>query len=221
MSNIDAGCFIVFEGPEGSGKSTQSRIIADRLRATGREVVLTREPGGTAIGERVRAILLGEAEHMDCAMLAETEALLYTAARAQNVGETIRPALDRGAIVLCDRFTDSTLAYQGGGRGLSIDDLMRMQRLATGGIKPTLRILIDIPVEDGLRRRFAGTDEVNRLDRAGLAFHQRVHATYHWLVAQAPIEWVVVDGNAPIEVVTDRVVEAIARKIGLSFGNEA
>jgi dTMP kinase len=148
-------------------------------------------------------------------MLAETEALLYTAARAQNVGETIRPALERGAVVICDRFTDSTLAYQGGGRGLSIEDLARMQRLATGGITPALRILIDLPVEVGLSRRFAGTDEVNRLDRAGIDFHRRVQATYQTLATQDPISWVIIDGEAQIETVSIQVAEAVAQRTGL------
>jgi dTMP kinase len=208
----EAGVFIVFEGPEGSGKSTQARLLADRIRMSGREVVLTREPGGTAIGEQVRAILLASG---NCAMLAETEALLYTAARAQNVGETIRPALERGAVVICDRFTDSTLAYQGGGRGLSIDDLTGMQRLATGGITPALRILIDLPVEVGLSRRFAGTDEVNRLDRAGVDFHRRVQATYQALATRDPANWVVIEGEAPIQTVSEHVAEAVARRTGL------
>lgn len=208
----EVGVFIVFEGPEGSGKSTQARLLADRIRGTGREVVLTREPGGTAIGEQVRAILLASA---NCAMLAETEALLYTAARAQNVGETIRPALERGAVVICDRFTDSTLAYQGGGRGLSIDDLAGMQRLATGGLTPDLRILIDLPVEVGLSRRFAGTDEINRLDRAGVAFHRRVQETYRALATRDPASWVILDGETPIQTVSERVADVVAQRTGL------
>jgi len=211
----ETGIFIVFEGPEGSGKSTQARLLADRIRTSGREVVLTREPGGTKIGEQVRAILLGGEDGANCAMLAETEALLYTAARAQNVGETIRPALERGAVVICDRFTDSTLAYQGVGRVLSIDDLAGMKRLATGGITPALRILIDLPVEVGLRRRFAGTDEVNRLDRAGVEFHRRVQATYQSLAAQDPAGWVVIDGEAPIHVVSEQIADVIAQRMGL------
>lgn len=212
MRGTVAGVFIVFEGPEGSGKSTQARLLADRVRDQGQEVVLTREPGGTAIGEQVRAILLATG---NCAMLAETEALLYTAARAQNVGETIRPALERGAVVICDRFTDSTLAYQGGGRGLSLDDLAGMQRLATGGITPAVRLLIDLPVEVGLNRRFAGTDEVNRLDRAGVEFHRRVRATYQALVSRDPENWVVIDGEASIQTVSEQVAEAVAQRTGL------
>jgi dTMP kinase len=149
-------------------------------------------------------------------MLAETEALLYTAARAQNVGETIRPALERGAVVVCDRFTDSTLAYQGGGRGLSIDDLAGMQRLATGGLTPTLRILIDLPVEVGLQRRFAGTDEVNRLDRAGVEFHRRVQVTYRTLAAQDPVNWAIIDGEAAVDVVSERIDAAIASRMVLT-----
>jgi dTMP kinase len=213
----ETGFFIVFEGPEGSGKSTQARLLADRIRTSGREVVLTREPGGTTIGEQVRAILLSGVDGTNCAMLPETEALLYTAARAQNVGETIRPALERGAVVICDRFTDSTLAYQGGGRGLSIDDLAGMQRLATGGITPALRILIDLPVEVGLQRRFAGSDQVNRIDRAGVEFHRRVQATYRLLAAQDPAGWVVLDGEAPIQVVAEQVAEVVAQRMNMAM----
>src|SRR5262249_44090333 len=150
---------------EGAGKSTQARLLAIRLKSEGLDVVLTREPGGTPIAEQVRKILLDQA---NCAMLAETEALLYSAARAQHVGDVIRPALERGAVVVCDRFADSTLAYQGGGRGLSMGDLRAVQRLATGGLTPALRILVDLPVEVGLRRRFGAADEVNRLDVAGV-----------------------------------------------------
>jgi dTMP kinase len=207
-----SGIFIAFEGPEGSGKSTQARLLANRIMAQGRDVVLTREPGGTPIAEQVRTILLDRA---NCAMLPETEALLYSAARAQHVGDVIRPALERGAVVICDRFADSTLAYQGGGRGLSIDDLRTIQRLATGGLMPTLRILVDVPVEIGLRRRFDVEDEINRLDVAGLEFHQRVRAAYLAMAAQDATSWIVVDGTDTVAVVEERIVHAVAHRAGL------
>jgi dTMP kinase len=207
-----SGIFIAFEGPEGSGKSTQARLLANRLRTVGRDVVLTREPGGTPIAEQVRTILLDRA---NCAMLPETEALLYSAARAQHVGDVIRPALERGAVVICDRFADSTLAYQGGGRGLPIEDLRAIQRLATGGLMPTLRILVDVPVEIGLRRRFDVADEINRLDVAGLEFHQRVRAAYLAMAAQDETSWIVVDGADTVEVVEERIVQAVAQRAGL------
>jgi dTMP kinase len=148
-------------------------------------------------------------------MLPETEALLYSAARAQHVGDVIRPALERGAVVICDRFADSTLAYQGGGRGLSIDDLRTIQRLATGGLMPTLRILVDVPVEIGLRRRFDVEDEINRLDVAGLEFHQRVRAAYLAMAAQDATSWIVVDGTDTVAVVEERIVHAVAHRAGL------
>ncbi|MEA2532032.1 MAG: dTMP kinase [Thermomicrobiales bacterium] len=212
-----SGIFIVFEGPEGSGKTTQARRLATRLSAQGRDVVLTREPGGTPIGEQVRTILL---DQTNCAMLPETEALLYSAARAQHVGDVIRPALERGAVVICDRFADSTLAYQGGGRGLSMDDLRAIQRLATGGLTPTLRILVDLPVEVGLRRRFGVEDEVNRLDVAGIEFHRRVRSAYLEMAALDQ-SWIVIDGDDSVDVVEERIVQTVARKTELALAASA
>jgi dTMP kinase len=206
------GIFIVFEGPEGSGKSTQARLLANRLKSGDRDVVLTREPGGTPIAEQVRTILLDQA---NCAMLPETETLLYSAARAQHVGDVIRPALERGAVVICDRFADSTLAYQGGGRGLSIDDLRTIQRFATGGLTPTLRILVDVRVEVGLRRRFGVETDVNRLDVAGVEFHERVRAAYVKMAAENQATWAVVDGEGTVDEVEERIVQAVTRNTGL------
>ena len=206
------GVFIVLEGPDGSGKSTQARRLAERLRATGREVLLTREPGGTAIGEEIRTILLDRDNY---AMLAETEALLHSAARAQHVGEVIRPALERGCIVVCDRFADSTLAYQGGGRGLPIAELRAVERLATGGLTAHLRLLLDLPVELGLRRRFGAGHEVNRLDLAEIDFHRRVRETYLDLARSDPQRWVVVNASDSIDSVTDQIVWAVETRLGL------
>jgi dTMP kinase len=212
------GVFIVLEGPEGAGKSTQARLLADRLRNGGNDVVLTREPGGTPIGEQIRAILLDQA---NCAMLPATEALLYLAARAQHVGDVIKPALERGAVVVCDRFADSTLAYQGGGRGLPMQDLRAAQRLATGGVAPTLRILVDVPVEVGLRRRLGVEDEVNRLDVAGIEFHRRVRAAYLAMVAEDRSSWVVIDGDDEVTVVEERIVQEVARRTDLRLATRA
>lgn len=200
------GRFIVFEGPEGSGKSTQVRRIATKLRARGREVVATREPGGTAIGESIRSILFGPDSH---AILPATEAFLYAAARAQHVGEVIEPALERGAIVLCDRFVDSSLAYQAGGYGLPMDAVQAIQPLATKGIEADLRILLDLPVELGLARRAVDGASVNRVDLAHPEFHRRVRQTYHELVAANRGRWLVIDAAKPADQVEAEISAAI------------
>lgn len=189
--SVKQGFFITLEGGEGSGKSTQARFLVQFLRRAGRRVVHTREPGGTTIAEAVRRILLrpgGRVAPM-------TELLLYEAARAQHVAEIIRPALDRGAVVVCERYTDATVAYQGFGRGLDRRQIARLNDTATGGLAPNLTFLLDVPVDRGLRaarsltktiskggRRLAG----DRLEREPLAFHERVRAGYRALARQHP-----------------------------------
>jgi len=144
------GVFITFEGPEGSGKTTQIRRLAEHLRSADHDVLLIREPGGTPIGDQIRAVLHDIA---NTAMVSEAEILLFSASRAQLVGQLIRPALAQGTIVLCDRFADSTLAYQGYGRGLDLDALRQITEFATGGLSPDLTLYLDIPVEKGLDRK--------------------------------------------------------------------
>ena len=203
------GEFIAFEGIDGSGKSTQSRELAERVSAAGRTVVLTREPGGTPIGEAVRALLfdqnLGDFEP-------RTEALLHSAARAQHVAQLIAPAIERGEVVITDRFIDSTLAYQGGGNHLSLVDLESIQAFAVQDTYPDLRILIDVPPETGLARRLADAANVNRIDEAGLLYHSRVAETFRQLAAVYPDRWFVVDGSLPAADITSLILDAIRNR---------
>lgn len=186
--------FITFEGPDGSGKTTQARLLAEYLRARGYVVVLTREPGGTAIGEQVREVILSTRNRT---MRNETEVLLFSAARAQIVAEVIRPALAAGKIVVCDRYADSTLAYQGYGLGLDLDALRAITRFATGGLMPDLTFLVDVPVEIGLARRRRG--ETNRLDQKDIEYHTRVRNGYWALVRAEPQRFIVIDGTRAVE----------------------
>ncbi len=190
--------FITLEGPEGSGKSSQIGPLADFLCAQGYSVVQTREPGGTPIGDQIRACLH---DVNNTAMNPVTEVLLYSASRAQHVAELIRPALRARQVVLCDRFADSTIAYQGYGRGLNLADLHTLTAIATQGLKPDLTILLDIDVARGLARRQTGGEEMNRLDLEALSFHQRVREGYHILAAAEPERWLVVDAERPLAIV--------------------
>jgi len=172
--------FITFEGPDGSGKTTQARLLAARLRGQGHDVIYVREPGGTAIGDQIRQIVH---DVRNVEMQPRAELLLYSASRAQLVEQVIRPHLARGGIVVCDRYADSSLAYQGYGRGLDLDMVQRIQAFATGGLTPDLTFYLDLDVEEGLRRRLAGRAEWNRLDDQELDFHRRVREGYARLIA--------------------------------------
>lgn len=182
------GVFITFEGIEGTGKSTQIALLAGSLRGEGRRVAVTREPGGTAIGDRIRGILLDPAHaHLD----AVAELLLYGASRSQHLREVILPALQDGAIVLCDRFSDATLAYQGYGRGLDKQMIADLDRIATGGMKPDLTVLLDIEPAAGLarahrRNRSEGLEAEARFEQEELAFHRRVHEGYLAIMKNEP-----------------------------------
>ena len=202
--------FITFEGPEGSGKSTQIKLLTTYLQNKGWSVITTREPGGTPIGDQIRACLH---DVNNTAMTPSAELLLYSASRAQLVGELIRPALAQGQIVLCDRYADSTLAYQGYGRGLDLASLHQITHFATGGLQPDLTLLLDLDVEAGLARRQSGGEEMNRLDREAVAFHQRVHRGYFQLVKTAPHRWVVIDADRPIEAVQTEIRELVRGRI--------
>ena len=193
------GLFITFEGPEGSGKTTQIRLLSDWLGDQGREVLTTREPGGTRIGEAIRSILLSPVHTEMCA---EAEILLFSAARAQIVRETLQPHLARGGVVLCDRFADSTLAYQGYGRLLDLDTLRQITAFATGGLVPALTICLDLSVVEGLRRKQGGDQaEWNRMERERLDFQERVRSGYLALAASEPTRWLVLDALREVEVI--------------------
>ncbi len=201
--------FITFEGPEGGGKTTQLRLLQSALQNEGRQVVATREPGGTAIGNAIRTILL---EPQQIHMSPRAEALLFNAARAQLIDELIQPALAADQIVLCDRFADSTLAYQGYGRYLPLIDLQNLITFATQGLRPHLALFLDIPAEAGLRRKsqLAGGEEWNRMEAEALAFHQRVRDGFLSLVAAEPGRWLVVDATQSIEQVHQAIWQRVA-----------
>ena len=205
--------FITLEGIEGSGKTTQIGLLAAWLREQGREVVLTREPGGCDIADAVRAILL---DSTNSAMKPRTELLLYAAARAQHVEEIVRPALERGAVVLCDRFTDATIAYQGGGRGLDLQLIENLNGVAAGDCRPDLTLLLDLPVEAGLGRalaRIAATsgEREDRFEQESLAFHHRVREGYLELARREPRRFRVVSAAGPPAVVAERLAQDVAQ----------
>lgn len=203
--------FVTFEGPEGCGKSTQMNLLASYLRQQGYDVLATREPGGTPIGDRVRAILLDPA----CVeMLPTSEFLLFSAGRAQHVGQIIRPHLEGGGIVLSDRYADSSLAYQGYGYGLDLEALRAISRFATGGLVPDVTFCLDVPVEVGLRRKLGCSgDAWNRMERKALEYHERVRAGYLAMAAQEPARWVIVDATASVEQVQAKIRDGVAARL--------
>ena len=209
-SQIATGFFITFEGPEGGGKSTQLTHLAARLEAAGLPVTTTREPGGTPAAERIREVLL---DPNSGSLRPETEAFLVCAARSEHVARVIRPALASGQVVLCDRFADATLAYQGYGGGVPLALLDRMIMLATDGLEPGLTLLLDLPVEVGLARRRHTGIQWTRLDAASEEFHQKVRHGYHVLARKAPARWVTVDAARKPEAVAAAVWAAVAERL--------
>ena len=189
------GVFVVLEGGDGSGKSTQATRLVARLQDAGREVVVTREPGGTDVGARIRTLVLGGGT-IDPA----TEALLIAADRAEHVASVIRPALDRGAVVVSDRFVPSSLAYQGVARGLGVEEIARLSEWATGGLQPDLVVVLDVPAEEAVRRREGPQD---RMEREPAEFRALVNKAYRDLADQ--YGWTVVDGTAPVEEVAESI----------------
>ncbi len=203
--------FITFEGMDGSGKSTQARLLVERLQAAGKRVLATAEPGGTGIGAQIRRVLL-DARNQDLRPTAEL--LLYFASRAQNVEECIRPALAEGRIVVCDRFTDSTLAYQGHARGLGADTVRTLDRIACRGLAPDLTLLIDIDLETSLARAHArnqaSEQSETRMDDQSREFHRKVRDAYLEMAAREPGRIRVIDGRGDPEIVAGRVWEVVA-----------
>lgn len=206
------GLFITFEGPEGGGKSTQIRLLAKSLASLGREVIMAREPGGTAAGEVIRSLLQHDAAGENLCAAAET--LLFSASRAQLVHEVIAPALQRGAVVLCDRFADSTTAYQGYGRGFDPEELAHLHAFALGAHWPDVTLLLDLPVETGLARIRARAGEaavacLDRMEREAEAFHVRVAEGFRALAVRYPERFRVLDANRSPEEVHAAIVTVL------------
>jgi len=211
------GLFITVEGGEGSGKSTQLLRLADRLRRSGVEVVTTKEPGGTPLANRIRAIVLDPEE--SSSMDPTTELLLYAASRRQHVTEVLEPSIASGAVVLCDRFTDSTLAYQGFGRMLNFDRLELLNKLATGGLSPDLTIIYDVAEEVGLARASARNEtssaarRESRIEGEELRFHRRVREGYLTLAVSDPKRYAVIDGSLSPDDVTAATVREVSARL--------
>jgi dTMP kinase len=202
------GLFLTFEGVEGSGKSSRCRNLLEALRKTQCETVFTREPGGPAVSERIRTLLLDPT--LDVPPLSEL--MLYFAGRAANVARVIGPALDRGSIVLCDRFSDATLAYQGWGRGLPLEEIRRANTLATGGVSPDLTILMDLDPVEGFRRMNIAGRKLDRMEKENIDFHMRVRSGYLALAEMEPERFLIVDGMKKEDVQDSEILEAVLRR---------
>lgn len=207
---VQKGTFITFEGPEGAGKTTVIMELYKKLQKEGKTVILTREPGGIPIAEKIRAIILDN-EHQE--MDSRTEALLYAAARRQHLVEKVIPALDAGAIVLCDRFVDSSLAYQGHGRGLGMEEVFSINQFAIGDTMPDLTIFFDISPEEGLERIAKNSDrEQNRLDKESINFHNKVYEGYMKLIESYPERIVTIDARPSKRDVTESIWKIISTR---------
>jgi dTMP kinase len=209
---------ITLEGGEGAGKSTQIKLLASKLKALGKDIVTTREPGGAPGAEAIRALLV---ERRDQSWAPLTEAILHSAARAEHVAATVRPALERGTWVISDRFSDSTLAYQGYGLGLSKATIAALTKLATGGLKPDLTLILDLPVEQGLTRAGrrieadkSGPTE-DRYERMGLAFHQRLRRGFRAIAKAEPKRCKIIDASGGLDEVAERIWAAVTKRFKL------
>jgi dTMP kinase len=213
MSTISArgrnekALFIAFEGPDGSGKSTQARMLAERLRSEGRQVLESVEPGGTPIGQQIRRILLDPANHE---LAATAELLLMFAARAQNVEQWILPALQQRKIVISDRFTDSSIAYQGAGRGLGLSTVLDLDRIACHGVIPDITLCIDIDSETGLARAQLRGNSETRLEEQAIEFHHKVREAYHELARNEPRRFRLIDGRGTPDAIAAKVWQQVA-----------
>ena len=208
------GVFITIEGPEGSGKTTVAKMVSQKLSEEGYKVLYTREPGGVGIAEKIRDIILDvNNTHLD----ARSEALLYAASRRQHLVEKVEPALKNGYVIICDRFIDSSLAYQGYARGLGIDEVFQINMFAINNRLPDLTILLDIDPEEGLRRINKNrSSELNRLDLEDLSFHNKVHEGYEILKSKYAERFTIVDGNKTVDEVFNQVLDIVLNKINES-----
>ncbi|QOC94975.1 dTMP kinase [Micromonospora craniellae] len=213
---VSAGLFVVFEGGEGAGKSTQLAQLAERLRGHGRDVVVTREPGATAVGSRIRSMVLDTTGAE--APSPRAEALLYAADRAHHVATVVRPALVRGAVVISDRYVDSSLAYQGAGRTLPVDEVSWLSSWATGGLKPDLVVLLDVDPRTGLSRVAARNQAADRLEAESVSFHERVRYAFLDLAAADPKRYLVLDGSRPAEEIAEQVAHRVEELLGAPGG---
>ena len=206
------GKFITFEGPEGGGKSTHIKLLADFLRSKGKEVLVTREPGGTRLAELIRSLVREELEDPP---VTQSEVLLFLAARAQVVSNVIRPALEKGVWVLCDRFSDSTFAYQGYGRGVEVDLLRRLNDFATQGLVPDMTVLLDVPPEVSRSRLLARQADTkstaDRIEQAGEDFHRRLREGFLAMAKDEPQRFTVVDSSKELEDVSKNIEEAVLK----------
>ena len=202
--------FITLEGPDGSGKTSQLPALEKFLQGAGYDVIVTREPGGTSVGDQIREILMNL---QNGSIIPRTEILLFLAARAQHVDELIRPALAAGKIVLCDRYGDSTLAYQGFGHKTDLNTLKMLIDFSTGGLKPDLTLLLDVPVEMGIARKLNNSTEWNRLDAYEQAFHERVRQGYFSLAEEEPWRWVIIDATEDMESVQKALRKALLTRL--------
>lgn len=213
---VSAGLFVVFEGGEGAGKSTQLTALAERLRGQGRDVVVTREPGATGVGRRIRSLVLETSD--DDAPSPRAEALLYAADRAHHVATVVRPALVRGGVVISDRYVDSSLAYQGAGRTLPVDEVSWLSSWATGGLKPDLVVLLDVEPRTGLSRVASRNTGTDRLEAESVAFHERVRYAFLDLAAADPKRYLVLDASRPVDEITGQVVRRVEEMLGKPGG---